>query len=194
MLLFRPFLSHFTRKLRHTPAELEETINKCLDAAMKTIDVIYDIYRIHTFFRCWFVHPLAPCACTSIKKLIDRWYNTTYVMFATTTLLLPMSKLGMCERTIPLSRSVEMAVEILEAMDESVVARKSVDIIMHYLREFRASNNNNGTDTNDSTAQMTVMPTPSDTNVAPALVGAETVGPGPGQPGFDIPVCPLPFS
>lgn len=57
MLLFRPFLSHFTRKLRHTPAELEETITKCLDAAMKTIDVIYDIYRVHTFFRCWFVHP-----------------------------------------------------------------------------------------------------------------------------------------
>lgn len=105
-----------------------------------------------------------------------------------------MSKLGMCERTIPLSRSVEMAVEILEAMDESVVARKSVDIIMHYLREFRASNNNNGTNTNDSTAQMTVTPTPSDTNVAPALVGAETFGPGPGQPGFDIPVCPLPLS
>ncbi|KAI9037624.1 Zn(II)2Cys6 transcription factor [Aspergillus affinis] len=120
MLLFRPFLSHFTRKLRHTPTELEETIAKCLDAAMRTIEVIYDIYRIHTFFRCW-------------------WYNVTYVMFATSTLLLPMSKLGMCAETIPLLRSVEMAVEILEAMDESVVARKSVDIIKHYLREFRAS-------------------------------------------------------
>ncbi|KAF9893930.1 hypothetical protein FE257_008901 [Aspergillus nanangensis] len=120
MLLFRPFLSHFTRKLRHTPTELEETITKCLDAAMKTIEVIYDIYRVHTFFRCW-------------------WYNTTYVMFATSTLLLPMSKLGICSETIPLRQSVEMAVEILEAMDESVVARKSVEIIKHYLREFRAS-------------------------------------------------------
>ncbi|KAF7588352.1 hypothetical protein BBP40_005781 [Aspergillus hancockii] len=117
MLLFRPFLSHFTRKLRHPPIELETTIGKCLDAAMKTIEVIYDIYRIHTFFRCW-------------------WYNTTYVMFATSTLLLPMSKLGMCAETIPLRRSVEMAVEILEAMDESVVARKSVEIIKRYLREF----------------------------------------------------------
>lgn len=54
MLLFRPFLSYFTRKLRHTPMELGETIAKCLDAAMKTIQVIYDIYRIHTFFRCWY--------------------------------------------------------------------------------------------------------------------------------------------
>lgn len=53
MLLFRPFLSHFTRKLRHPPSELEETIAKCLDAAMKTIEVIHDIYRVHEFFRCW---------------------------------------------------------------------------------------------------------------------------------------------
>ncbi|KAG2416019.1 hypothetical protein HFD88_007211 [Aspergillus terreus] len=120
MLLFRPFLGHFTRKLRHTPSELEETIAKCLDAAMRTIEVIYDIYRVHTFFRCW-------------------WYNTTYIMFATSTLLLPMSKLGICPDTLPLRRSVEMAVEILEAMEESVVARKSVEIIKHYLNEFQAS-------------------------------------------------------
>ncbi|PYH41675.1 uncharacterized protein BP01DRAFT_418546 [Aspergillus saccharolyticus JOP 1030-1] len=119
MLLFRPFLSHFTRKLRHPPMELEQTIAKCLDAAMKSIEVIYDIYRIHEFFRCW-------------------WYNTTYVMFATSTLLLPMSKLGPCTETVPLQRSVEMGVEILEAMDESIVARKSVEIIKHYLREFRS--------------------------------------------------------
>lgn len=70
---------------------------------------------------------------------IHRWYNTTYVMFATSTLLLPMSKLGMCAETMPLLRSVEMGVEILEAMDESVVARKSVEIIRQYLRDFKAS-------------------------------------------------------
>ncbi|OJJ48751.1 hypothetical protein ASPZODRAFT_130868 [Penicilliopsis zonata CBS 506.65] len=118
MLLFRPFLSYFSRKLRHTPVELEETISKCLDAAMKTIEVIYDIYRIHTFFRCW-------------------WYNTTYVMFATSTLLLPISKLGVCDETAPFLRSIEMAVDILDAMEESVVARKSVEIIKHYLTEFQ---------------------------------------------------------
>jgi hypothetical protein len=70
---------------------------------------------------------------------MHRWYNTTYVMFATSTLLLPMSKLGMCAETMPLLRSVEMGVEILEAMDESVVARKSVEIITQYLRDFRTS-------------------------------------------------------
>lgn len=75
-----------------------------------------------------------------------------------------------------------MAVEILEAMDESVVARKSVEIIMQYLRDFRASNSG-------------VQPaTPSqgdgdgNGNVDPTLVG----GPEPGsglQTAFDIPVC-----
>ncbi|CAI7613658.1 unnamed protein product [Penicillium bialowiezense] len=120
MLLFRPFLSHFTRKLRHPPTELDLTIDKCLDSAMKTLQVVHDIYRVHTFFRCW-------------------WYNTTYVMFATSTLLLPMSKLGMSPETMPLLRSVEMGVEILEAMEESVVARKSVEIIRQYLRDFRAT-------------------------------------------------------
>lgn len=50
-----------------------------------------------------------------------------------------MSKLGMCAETMPLLRSVEMGVEILEAMDESVIARKSVEIIRQYIRDFRAS-------------------------------------------------------
>ncbi|KAJ5709472.1 hypothetical protein N7493_010806 [Penicillium malachiteum] len=141
MLLFRPFLSHFTRKLRHPPSELEEAINKCLDAAMKTIEVIHDIYRVHTFFRCW-------------------WYNTTYVMFATSTLLLPMSKLGMCNDTMPHLRSVEMGVEILEAMEESVVARKSVELIRQYLREFKASGAQPGAGFGDGNEGMGVSTEP----------------------------------
>ncbi|OQE37122.1 hypothetical protein PENCOP_c010G06173 [Penicillium coprophilum] len=120
MLLFRPFLSHFTRKLRHAPNELDRNFNKCLDSAMKTLQLVHDIYRVHTFFSCW-------------------WYNTTNVMFAISTLLLPMSKLGMCAETMPFLRSVEMGVEILDAMEEFVIARKSAEIIRHYLRDFLAS-------------------------------------------------------
>ena len=102
--------------------------------------------------------------------LSDRWYNTTYVMFATSTLLLPMVKLGMCPETIPLRRSVEMALEILEAMDESVVARKSVDLIKRYLKEFSLS------DAQSSMANIE--------GSVPAYA-AET----PSQGTFDIPVC-----
>lgn len=61
-------------------------------------------------------------------------------MFATATLLLPLSKLGMSsDITPPLLRSVEMGVEILEAMDESVVAARSAVMIKNYLIDLRAS-------------------------------------------------------
>jgi hypothetical protein len=153
MLLFRPFLSYFTRKLRQTPTEPDETIAKCMDAATKTIEVIHDIFRIHTFFRCW-------------------WYNTTYVMFATLTLLLPMSELGMCAETITLLRSVDMAVEILEAMDESVVAKKSVEIIKHYLKDFRSSE---------------PRPAPASDDGDDASIHAHAIHQQEQLPGFDIP-------
>ncbi|KAL4806192.1 hypothetical protein BDV18DRAFT_152267 [Aspergillus unguis] len=177
-LLFRPFLRHPTalgshsrfgagnRRRSHSlhtttdtmnseketdadiEAKLSSTISKCLDAAQNTISVIHDIYRVHTFFRCW-------------------WYNTTYVTFATSTLLLPLSHglsnptshistypkspsssnlplqaqpgLGPSSGTEPdsITRSVEKAIEILEATDESVVTRKCAEIIRYYLREFQ---------------------------------------------------------
>lgn len=91
-------------------------------------------------------------------------------MFATSTLLLPMSKLGMCAETMPLLHSVEMGVEILEAMDESVVARKSVEIVRQYLRDFRASGGHQP--------------------AAGAIEGRDeitTADGGPAQPGFEIP-------
>ncbi|RDW74385.1 Zn(II)2Cys6 transcription factor [Aspergillus mulundensis] len=124
-----------------TESLLSTTISKCLDAAQNTISVIHDIYRVHTFFRCW-------------------WYNTTYVTFATSTLLLPLSHsvsnpptssrskhtsppLSTDPQTIKsLTRSVEKAIEILEATDESVVTRKCAEIIRYYLREFQVRNGN----------------------------------------------------
>ncbi|KAL2844756.1 hypothetical protein BJY01DRAFT_263824 [Aspergillus pseudoustus] len=179
MLLFRPFLNHYTtarrqtrrwRGLRRRPSPqnqtythpaasgemiespststsasdilITQTIRKCLDAAERTIVVMHDIYRLHTFFRCW-------------------WYNTTYITFATSTLLLPLSRPGFDlnldpdlelstrqedmtntraeaqhSRLSSLHASVRKAIDILEATDESVVARKSAEIIKYYLREF----------------------------------------------------------
>lgn len=82
-----------------------------------------------------------------------------------------MSKLGMCADTMPLLRSVEMGVEILESMDESVVARKSVEIIRQYLRDFRASG-----------APQPASGVGNGTEELPASAEA-----GAGQPGFEIP-------
>jgi hypothetical protein len=44
MLLFAPFLT--------TPATVN--IGKCLDSAKQTIDIIYDTFRHHDFFRTWY--------------------------------------------------------------------------------------------------------------------------------------------
>ena len=60
-------------------------------------------------------------------------------MLAMSTLLLPISKLGVCTETMPLLRSVEMGLEVLEAMDESITARRSAEIIRQYLRYFQSA-------------------------------------------------------
>lgn len=97
-------------------------------------------------------------------------------MFATATLLLPLSKLGMGSDLAPrLLQSVEMAVDILEAMDESVVARKSVGIIKHYLRGFRAT----------STRPEPGVGNDAGDNYETAFMPNET---NPNQTGVDIPV------
>lgn len=97
-------------------------------------------------------------------------------MFATATLLLPLSKLGMRSDLAPqLLQSVEMAVEILEAMDESVVARKSVGIIKHYLRGLRASSTRSEPGIGNDTGG----------NYETAFLPTDT---GSNQPGVDIPV------
>ncbi|KAI9374232.1 fungal-specific transcription factor domain-containing protein [Aspergillus egyptiacus] len=150
MLLFRPFLSHFTSfpsQLQTAEPELRSTlvatVSKCLEAAEKTITIIHDIYRLHTFFRCW-------------------WYNTTYVTFATSTLLLPLSRPSSLaailnetpssntdtisnsdsdqtkEERNSLHKSIAKSLDILDATDECVVARKCTELIRFYLREFEA--------------------------------------------------------
>ncbi|KAL4943429.1 hypothetical protein BDV06DRAFT_211075 [Aspergillus oleicola] len=150
------------KREKETTTLLSTAITKCLDAARHTISVIHDIYRVHTFFRCW-------------------WYNTTYVTFAVSTLLLPLlhpvtipnqtstsesgstsgvragpglgfKKEGPTASTSsasnteaekeseaePTIHSIEKAIAILEATDESVVTRKCAEIIRFYLKEVQA--------------------------------------------------------
>jgi hypothetical protein len=68
-----------------------------------------------------------------------RWYNTTYVMFAASSLLLYVTRVRTPTQCPPIVKSIEMAVEILEAMDDSVVARKSADIVKQTLKEARGT-------------------------------------------------------
>lgn len=81
-----------------------------------------------------------------------RWYNTTYIMFAVTNLLLPLSRkslsfLAPMETTL-LIDGVNKSIEILEAMDESVVAQESVEIVKNHLRDYVADINHDPTHLN----------------------------------------------
>lgn len=136
MFIFRPFLAYLTLtpqgeggKSRAPEAQrlLEMAAKKCLDSARKTVDIIYETFRQYSFFRCW-------------------WYNTTYIMFAVTNILLPLSRKSLSFlnplETNFLIESVNKSIEILEAMDESVVAQESVEIVKNHLRDYGADINN----------------------------------------------------
>lgn len=52
ILLFGSFLLRATNRGTMTPAA-QQYVQKCLDSAKETIDIIYDTYRHHDFFRTW---------------------------------------------------------------------------------------------------------------------------------------------
>ncbi|KAK2804761.1 hypothetical protein FQN51_001402 [Onygenales sp. PD_10] len=119
MLLFRPYLSYYIQNQKLAPDIVKTVVDKCLSSARRTIEIMYDTFRVHVFFRTWF-------------------YNCVYCSFAVSILLLYTIRVE--NSLVPANiRFVEMAVEILEAMDESVVARKSAEIIKHYLGEAQNS-------------------------------------------------------
>ncbi|KAH6701308.1 C6 transcription factor [Cadophora sp. MPI-SDFR-AT-0126] len=114
MLLFRPFLVYSGTTGAKTTIEARDGILKCIDSAQATIRTIHNVFIVQTFFRSW-------------------WWNTTYIMFAATLLLLHANTPAASLQRDALLSSVDMAVEILEAMDESVVAKRSADIIASHV-------------------------------------------------------------
>lgn len=118
MLLFRPFLSMLTRNNSDTPPSgVAEAVEKCIASAKRTIEVVHEAMIANSFFRTW-------------------WDNTMHILFATAVLLLHTSRDGRSQPpNIP--PQVDIAVEILEAMDECMVARKSANIIRHMLAQVK---------------------------------------------------------
>ncbi|CAK7229853.1 hypothetical protein SBRCBS47491_007388 [Sporothrix bragantina] len=103
---------------------LFQCANKCVSSAQRTIELMHDTFRMHVYFRTW-------------------WYNTTYIMVAAAALLsyIKRARVGGISSLV---RLVEMSVEILDAMDESVVARKCAEILKSHLREVDDTVNNCG--------------------------------------------------
>ncbi|KAH6683609.1 hypothetical protein F5X68DRAFT_171820 [Plectosphaerella plurivora] len=110
ILLFGSLLLKSSATERATIPGAREATQKYLDSASKTIDIIYQTYEHNDFFRTWF-------------------YNTTYTVFAASIILVYVMREATEEESQPLLRRVDMAIEILEIMDECVVALESAKLL-----------------------------------------------------------------
>jgi hypothetical protein len=91
----------------------------------------------------FFEHGNDPVRKQPIMQLtLNRWYNTTYIVFAASVLLLHLLRF---RETTPFElqqtniQVVEMAVELLEAMDESVVAKRAAELTKQSLSVVKKS-------------------------------------------------------
>ncbi len=116
IVLHRLFLeTHMSR----TTSQLSRHVDCCLDAARATIRVMYDAYTNRHYFRTW-------------------WYNSTYTLYAGMVVLY-IIMLG--HATVPsdeLLDDVIKAQDILQSMEEAVVARRSANLIREGLEVARA--------------------------------------------------------
>ncbi|KAJ4142110.1 hypothetical protein NW754_014901 [Fusarium falciforme] len=110
ILLFGSFLLRSTAQERASITETKHGIQKCLDSAKQTIELIYQTYQHSDFFRTWF-------------------YNTTYTVFAASIILVYVAQEAVETEIQPLLRLVDMAVEILMIMDECVVALQAAKLL-----------------------------------------------------------------
>ena len=111
VILHRPFLSDSTTSI---VVERQKHIDLCLDAARKTIQVLYDAYANKHYFRTW-------------------WYNSTYTLYAG-MIVLYVVMLG--HSTVAhdiLLADVKKSRDILRSMEEASVARRSADLLSEVL-------------------------------------------------------------
>ena len=110
MVLFRPFLAAALRTKDALSPQIEQALEKCVAAARSTIELMHDMYRSHTFFRTW-------------------WYNTTYVLYAASIVLCYGTRVASKDDTEQYLELGRRTVEILETMEESVVAKNSAEMV-----------------------------------------------------------------
>lgn len=111
VILHRPFLSEPATSLIQ---ERQKHIDLCLEAARKTIQVLYDAYANKHYFRTW-------------------WYNSTYTLYAG-MIVLYVVMLG--HSTVShdiLLADVKKSRDILRSMEEASVARRSADLLSEVL-------------------------------------------------------------
>jgi len=145
MAMYRPFLAYYTRTNAQSVV-LGDAVTRCLSAAMETITLMHQIFAQHAFFRTW-------------------WWNVTYISFPASVLLTYVARHPQGEdeeRRRQILDSVARAVEVLEAMDECVVAKRAAQLIATNLRDVSDSSNissNNEDHNSSSAARSSTAPT-----------------------------------
>ncbi|KZN84297.1 putative transcriptional regulatory protein [Penicillium chrysogenum] len=110
ILLFGSFLLRSTPRDRASTPGSQEGVQKCLDSAKQTIDLIYQTYQHSDFFRTWF-------------------YNVTYTVFAASIILIYLAQEAIPTEAQPLLRLIDMAIEILLIMDECAFALEAAKLL-----------------------------------------------------------------
>ncbi|PNH44394.1 hypothetical protein VD0004_g3306 [Verticillium dahliae] len=109
ILLFGSLLLKSSGTERASIPDAHEATEKYLDSASKTIEIIYRTHEHNDFFRTWF-------------------YNTTYTVFAASIILVHVTRSSETDNQYLLER-VGMAIEILDNMDECVVALEAAKLL-----------------------------------------------------------------
>ncbi|PSN73822.1 hypothetical protein BS50DRAFT_287 [Corynespora cassiicola Philippines] len=116
ILIHRPFLSASSSRRQ---LQASTHVELCLDAARETIRILYDAYAHRHYFRTW-------------------WYNATYTLYAGMVVLYVIMLGHTTVSSDELLNDVIKAQEVLQSMDEAIVARRSADLIREGLEVARA--------------------------------------------------------
>ncbi|KAK4947786.1 hypothetical protein LTR10_013294 [Elasticomyces elasticus] len=116
MVLYRPFLLHAGRTqasrtaISSSEAGLNLAVSKCVTAARNTIRLMHHMYCNASYFRTW-------------------WYNTTYTLYAASIILGYFNRIASQSERAELLQLITMSIEVLDAMEENVVARKAARLL-----------------------------------------------------------------
>lgn len=118
MVLFRPFLLYAAHNPGVHDEELDGVVAKCVSAALSTIQLMHQMYCNASYFRTW-------------------WYNTTYTLYAASIILSYLTKLAPIHEKTGLLRLIDMSVEVLNTMDENVVAKRAAVLLRQATTQVR---------------------------------------------------------
>jgi len=122
IVINRPFL--VASYSSHHSSEFSQHVDICLDAARKTIQLIHNAFVNRIYLRTWY----AGVFICVIALILDRWYCTTYTLYASMIILyfvlIGFPKIAGEE----LMADVEKSLEIFEAMEQVVVARRCAEL------------------------------------------------------------------